>query len=75
MTRLALSNGPRTWRRSHDLEGGHSLGIPRNCPCASVHECPRNRVRYMLRVEGRYSDDPNAHRVQHLSARLYLGDI
>lgn len=29
----------------------------------------------MSRAEGRYSDDPNAHRVQHLSARLYLGDI
>lgn len=29
----------------------------------------------MLRAEGRYSDNPNARRVQHLSARLYLGDV
>ncbi len=27
-------------------EGGRYLGIPRNHSCASVHDCPENRVRY-----------------------------
>jgi hypothetical protein len=27
-------------------ESGRYLGIPPNTPCASVHDCPRNRVRY-----------------------------
>jgi hypothetical protein len=29
-------------------EGGRYLGIPRNRSCASVHDCPGNRVRYTL---------------------------